>query len=136
MWTGVLEVAVVAVVAAVVIAPLLSGALRRARSTAGGDEGRRRWAGWVGGVLFAVAIANFLAYSVHTQNLGGSADAARSVEGRYVVSSHGKFTEVTEDQWGTVRAHEAAVFVTHPLALLVGVPLVLYARRGRGSGTD
>jgi hypothetical protein len=172
MFVSMFEVAVFAVVGLVLLAPLLRGALLRARpatagapgtkraeqgaapgigplsvsrrqqpanaagagedgrSAAGGDEARRRWAGRVGGALFAIAIMNFLAFSVHTRNLGGNAD--KRDEGRYYVAAHGRYTEVTEQQWRAVRAHEVAVFVTHPLGLLVGAPLLAYSQHRGG----
>src|SRR4051812_15235994 len=103
MLVSILEVALVAMIALCLLAPQLRGAARRvwtalagapgprhaAPATGGGgrsaaerDEVRRRWAGRIGGALGAVAIANFLAFSVHTRNLGGSADSGRRAEGR------------------------------------------------------
>jgi hypothetical protein len=110
--------------------PEAAGAGKGRRSAAEGDEIRRRWAGWIGGTLFAIAIMNFLAYSVHTGELGGSAD--KRVEGQYYVSSHGRYTEVTEQQWRAVRAHGMTVFVTHALGLLVGGTLLAYSQHWWG----
>jgi hypothetical protein len=153
MWVTILEVALFALIAVVLLAPWVPRALRRARpraadtdqqavassenvsSAAGPDEPRRRWAGRIGGTLFALAIANFLAYSVHTRNLGGSADSYQRDEGRYFVSSHGKHTEVTEEQWRAVRTHEIAIYITHALGLLVGVPLIAYNQGWRTAGS-
>jgi len=151
MWVTILEVALVALIAVVLLVHwprVLRRPWPRAADTdqptpptnesvspdAGPDAARRRWAGRFGGVLFAVAIANFLAYSVHTRNLGGSADSYKRDEGRYFVSSHGKYTEVTEEQWWAVRAHEIAMYVTHALGLLVGVPLIAYYQGWRSAG--
>jgi hypothetical protein len=126
MWTAILEVAVIALIAVVLFIPRRTG-----MHTAANGDPPRRWAGRIAWVLFAAAFLNFLAYSVHSGNLGGSAGDYKRDEGRYYVSAHGRHTEVTEDQWRAIRAHQIAVFVTHPLALLVGVPLMLYAQRGR-----
>jgi hypothetical protein len=126
MSVTILEVAVIALIAVVLFVPRRTGT----HTESNGDP-RPRWAGRVAGVLFVVAFVNFLAYTVHSGNLGGSAGDYKRDEGRYYVSAHGRHTEVTEDQWRAVRAHQIAVFVTHPLALLVGVPLMLYAQRGR-----
>jgi hypothetical protein len=127
MSVTILEVAVIALIAVVLFVPRRAGTHTEPK----GGTLRQRWAGRLAWVLFAVAFVNFLAYSVHSGNLGGSAGDYRRDEGRYYVSAHGRHTEVTEDQWRAVRAHQIAVFVTHPLALLVGVPLMLYAQRGR-----
>ena len=146
MLVSALEVGLFALIALALLAPLLRGAVRKVwpasvdaaaagagdRSAAGRDELRRRWAGGIGGALFAVAIMNFLAFSVHTSYLGGSAIRGKRVEGRYYVSNHGRYTEVTEQQWRAVRAHEITVYVTHPLGLIVGGALLAYAQRRRG----
>jgi hypothetical protein len=146
MLVSVLEVALVAVVGLCLLAPWLRGAVRRVwpttadaagagergRPAAAGDAVRRRWAGRIGGILFAIAIMNFLAFSVHTRSLGGSAGNGKRVDGRYYVGAHGRYTEVTERQWREARAHEVAVFVTHPLGLQVGGPLLFYSQRRRG----
>jgi hypothetical protein len=112
--------------------PDAAGAREGDRPVAEGGEVRRRWAGRIGGALFLIAIMNFLAYSAHTRNLGGSADSSKGVEGRYFVSAHGRYTEVTEDQWRAVRAHELVMYVTHALGLLVGGALLAYSERRPG----
>lgn len=146
MLVNVLEVALFAMIGLALLVPVLRSAVRKMRpnsagaagaghggcSAEGRDELRRWWAGWIGGVLFAVAIMNFLAFSVHTSHLGGSADSSRRVKGRYYVSAHGKYTEVTEPQWRAVHAHEITVYVTHPVGLIVGGALLVYAQRHRG----
>ena len=131
MWVNVLEVGLFVLVGLVLLAPILRDAVRKARNgpAAPRDEVRRRWAGRIGGTLFAVAVMNFLAFSVHTQSLGGSAGNGRRADGHYFVGSHGRYTEVTEPQWRTVRTHEVTVFVTHALGLLVGAPLLVYWQR-------
>jgi hypothetical protein len=117
------------------------------------DEARRRRAGWVGGTLFAIAVVNGVAFGVHTDSLGGSAYGGEPVvgwrsvsadgqeytegngpapdrsEGRYYVSSHGRYTQVTEQQWQAVRLHEFARYVTHALGLVVGGGLIAYSQR-------
>jgi hypothetical protein len=170
MLVRVLEVGLFALIGLVLLAPFLrragrkvwpapvalSGAGEAKRSTAEHDEVRRRWAGRLGGVLFVIAIINFLAFSLHTGSLGGSAFTGQRVvgwnsvsaggqqytegngpapvraEGRYYVSSHGRYTQVTEQQWRAVRAHEITVYVTHPLCLLVGGALLAYSQRWWG----
>jgi hypothetical protein len=165
MLASVLEVGLVAVIGLALLAPLLRAAVRRLWPTLGDADGagksglaeergdsRRRWAGWIGGSLFAIAIMNGLAFAVHTNSLGGSADSSKHVEGRYhvsahgweytegngpppiraegryYVSSHGRYTQVTEQQWRAVRAHEVALYITHALFFLLGFPLVAYSQ--------
>ena len=155
MSVGALEVGLVAGIGLALLVPLLRGA--GGHSAARRDEARRRRAGWVGGALLAVAVVNFLAYSAHTGSLGGSAYTGERVAGwrsvsaggqeytegngpapdraggRYYVSAHGRYTEVTEQRWRAVRAHEVAVYVTHALGLLAGGVLLAYSRRGWGT---
>jgi hypothetical protein len=102
MWVRVLEVGLFALVGLALAARLLRRAARKTwrvpagsadggdRPAAGPDRARRLWAGWVGGTLFAVALVNFLALSVHADALGGSADTTRRDEERYYFSSHGR----------------------------------------------
>lgn len=167
MLVRALEVLLVAGIGLALLVPILRGAIRKARavpaeptgagvgerSAAQCDEARRRWAGRIGAALFALALVNFLAYSVHTGSLGGSAYNGERVAGwrsvsaggqqytegngpapvraggRYYVSAHGRYTEVTEQQWRSVRAHEVTVYITHPLGLLVGGALLVYSQR-------
>lgn len=153
-----LEVALIALVAGCLLVPLVWGAARRVRNgwPPVGDDLRRRWAGRIGGTLFALAVVNFLAYSVHAGELGGSAYRGEPVagwrsvsadgqeytegngpapvraDGRYYVAAHGRYTKVTERQWRAVRAHEVSVYITHPLGLLVGGALLAYSQRWWG----
>jgi hypothetical protein len=164
MLVRVLEVGLVAVIGLALLAPLLRAVVRKLWPTPGyadragmsdlaekRGESRRRWAGWIGGILFVIAIINGLAYSVHTSFLGGSAYSGERVaggnsvsggqeytagngpapvraEGRYYVSSHGRYTRVTEQQWRAVRMHELALYITHALGFLVGFPLLTYSQ--------
>ncbi len=92
---------------------------------------RRRWARWIGGVVFAIAVINFLAFFVHCMTLGGSAGNGKRVEGWYFVGEHGRYTEVSEQQWRIIRVHEISLFVTHPVGIVVGGGLLMYARFAR-----
>ena len=92
---------------------------------------RYRWAERVGGVLFAGAMVNFLAFIVHCAAIGGSADHGKQVAERYYVGDHGRYTEVTAWQWQAMRVHEVSVLVTFSLAVFVAGPLFAYAERIR-----
>jgi ABC-type Fe3+ transport system permease subunit len=144
MFGRILEIALVALLAIFLVALVLRRAVRNRHDTADiplgddspveRDDARLRWAGWaegISGTLFAVAILNFLAFSVHTGRLGGSADHTKNADGHYFVSTHGTFTEVTEEQWHAVRMHGISVNITHPLGILVGGFLVITSQRRR-----
>ena len=103
-----------------------AGRPRRATS------GARRWAGWIGGTLGAIAILNFLAFSVHTRSLGGSAANRGRAEGRYYVRRRAVHRGDRRTVAGGA-AHGIAVDITHPLGLIVGGLLLAYPQRG-GAG--
>ena len=146
MRVSVLEVAVFALIAICLLAPWVRGALwhsqsRAAPDAAGAGEGslpaerdavRQRWAGRIGAALFTIAVMNFLAFSMHTGALGGSAANGKRIDGHYYVGAHGQYTEVTEPQWRAVWAHQVAMFVTHSLGLIVGGALLAYSQRWWG----
>jgi hypothetical protein len=85
----------------------------------------------IGGVLLANAILNFTAFFVHTMAQRGSAGNGKREGDRYFVGDHGRYGEVPEWRWRVTRVHEISVFVTHPLAVLIGMPLLVYAHRAR-----
>ena len=89
----------------------------------------RRWAGWVGGLLFAVAAVNFSAFFALSLAWGGDALNGKAVDGRFYLGNHGRYVEVTEGRWRFSRAHAISVCVTHPLAVFVGGALLTYSRR-------
>jgi membrane protein implicated in regulation of membrane protease activity len=63
----------------------------------------------IGKVILCVALINFIAFIVHTRAIGGGA---------------------------LTRAHGVSLFITHPLAILVAVPLLMYAQRARKKDSD
>jgi hypothetical protein len=83
-------------------------------------------------VLFTVAVLNFVAFAVHERVIGGSAQNGKREKGRFYLWDRGRYTEVPERRWRAMRAHEVSVMFTHPLAIFVGGPLHMYARRERG----
>ena len=98
-----------------------------------GERGRavRRWAGRVGGALFAVAMVNFIAFFVLSLAWGGDALSGKVADGRYYLGHKGRYVEVSEARWRASRAHALSVIVTHPLGVIVGGLLLNYARGRR-----
>jgi hypothetical protein len=90
----------------------------------------RRWAGRIGGALFALAAVNFTAFAVLSMAWGGDAINGKSVDGRYYLGHKGRYVEVSEARWRASRAHAISVLVTHPLAIFGGGLLLNHARRG------
>ena len=93
----------------------------------------RRWANTLGMTLFIVAMVNFTVFWIAGVLLGGDAIGSKIHNGRYYLSSHGKYTEVSHGVWVYSKIHAISVWITHPLGILGGVGLTEYARRGRAA---
>jgi hypothetical protein len=91
----------------------------------------RRWAGRIGGALFAVALVNFTAFFVLSLAWGGDALSGKVADGRFYLGHKGRYVEVSEAKWRASRAHAISVWVTHPLAIIGGGLLLNYARGRR-----
>lgn len=89
----------------------------------------RRWAGRVGGALFALMIVNFLSFVALSLAWGGDTLRGKVEDGRYYLGSRGRFTEVSESRYRLGRAHARSVVLTHVLGILVGGPLMGFAAR-------
>ena len=93
----------------------------------------RRWANTLGMTLFIVAMVNFTVFWIAGVILGGDAIAGKIDNGRCYLSSHGKYTEVSHGVWVYSKFHTISVWITHPLGILGGAGLVVYAQRGRAA---
>jgi hypothetical protein len=93
----------------------------------------RRWAGWVGGVVLAVALLNFVAFIIHSFAIGNGGVVYQE-NGRYLMNNHGRIAEITESQASRLRAHERAWQITMAFAVLVVAALAVYQRVGRPRG--
>ena len=71
----------------------------------------------VAAAAVALGVYNFASFMVETGRLGGDASSGYVQDGHYFVANHGRYTEVTPEQWEGSRTHLRSVFVTHPLAL-------------------
>jgi hypothetical protein len=84
----------------------------------------REFAKWFG----TFAVVNFLAFWVVAVAIGGDALNGKVENGRYYLMSHGRYTERSFAVWTYSRWHAISVFVTWPLAILVGAAASTGAR--------
>lgn len=76
---------------------------------------------WVVYTAFIVAIVNFVTYAVIASIIGGDAMNGYAAGGHYFLGNKGHFTEVSRGLWEYSKWHTVSIFVTHPLAFIVGV---------------
>jgi hypothetical protein len=76
---------------------------------------------WLVYALGVIAAINFAAFVVGAIYLGGDAVNGHEAAGRYFLSMHGKLTEVSRGVFEYSLWHTCSVFVTHGLAILVGL---------------
>src|SRR4051812_31916581 len=91
----------------------------------------QKWASWIGGALFAIAVVNFTAFFVLSLTWGGEALSGKIEDGRYYLAHKGRYTEVSEQRWRVSRVHTISVWVTHPVGIVAGGLLLNYARAKR-----
>ncbi|MFN2542406.1 MAG: hypothetical protein ABR514_09610 [Chthoniobacterales bacterium] len=68
--------------------------------------------------IFVIGFANFFAFMVVSQYLGGSAANGFVRAGHYYLGEHGKYTEVSYRLFRYSQIHGCTLFITHPLALI------------------
>jgi hypothetical protein len=68
-------------------------------------------------VVTGIALVNFFAYVGMSLYLGGDAVNGGIRNGHYLLMSHGKYTEVSQDVFDYSRWHTYSLWITHPLAL-------------------
>lgn len=81
--------------------------------------------GIVAAVILAMAVYGVATFVGETQRLGGDALNGYAQDGHYYVANHGRYTEVTPDQWELSRSHEIRMLVMQPLALVAMGFLIL-----------
>jgi hypothetical protein len=74
--------------------------------------------GVVAGVMVALAAYGVISFVSETQQLGGAALGGYVQDDRYYVGNHGRYTEVTAEQWELSRAHGIRMFVMQPIGLV------------------
>lgn len=74
--------------------------------------------GFIAVVLVAMAAYGVVSFVSETQQLGGAALDGYVQDGHYYVGNHGRYSEVTAEQWELSRAHGLRMFVMQPVALL------------------
>jgi hypothetical protein len=68
-------------------------------------------------VIWFGALANFAVFWIVAVLNGGDAVSGREEGGRYFVSSHGHYTEISKAFFEYSLIHTRSVWFTHPLAL-------------------
>jgi hypothetical protein len=81
--------------------------------------------GIVAALVVALSVYGLVVYVDETQRLGGDALNGYVQGDHYYVGNHGRYTEVTAEQWELSRGHAIRMFVMQPLALLAMGFLVL-----------
>jgi hypothetical protein len=71
--------------------------------------------------IFALAIVNFATFIAAAMALGGDAINGTSRDGLYYLAQHGVYTEVSHSVFRYSLVHTLSMFVTHPLAIAVGL---------------
>jgi hypothetical protein len=77
----------------------------------------RRAATVISTCLFFLAVFNFIAYSMLSSRIGGTAMNGYTQDGVYFVGSHGAYTEVPEEIWERNRLHGRSVGISYVLAI-------------------
>ena len=72
---------------------------------------------------------NFAAFYVVALCIGGDAVGGKVEDGKYYVSSHGKYTEVSESVYRYSRLHTYSVWVTHPIGMLAIIVAIYVENR-------
>jgi hypothetical protein len=80
-----------------------------------------RWRLSPSNIVGVVAIANFVSFVVVASLLGGDALNGHMADGHYYLRSHGTDLEVGAGVWTYSRWHAISLFVTHPVAMVVGL---------------
>jgi hypothetical protein len=83
----------------------------------------------LGIAIFALCILNMVAFSIHSERLGGRALTGKIEGGRYYVGDHGHYTEVTGASYRNNRAHELACIASLPFGLVTFILLWSAARK-------
>ncbi len=73
------------------------------------------------GVIKVIGVLNFLAFVAVALWIGGDAVNGHTIDGRFFLSNHGKFTEVSEAVYRYSYAHAVSVWITFPMAFLVAL---------------
>ena len=76
-----------------------------------------KWLAYTVGIIAVLNFASFLCISLY---IGGDALNGRHGGGHYFLSNHGVLTEVGRTTFEYSKWHAISLFVTHPLAMIVG----------------
>ena len=84
----------------------------------------RRWLQWLAVAVFILGIVNFLWVWMESATVGDALQG-RIENGHYLLVNKGTVTEVSREAWEWSFNHSRSVLVTHPLALVAALYLVL-----------
>ena len=75
----------------------------------------------IANIAMLVAVVNFVAFAIGATYLGGDAVNGHAANGHYFLSNKGQVTEVSQTVFMYSKWHVFSVFITHPLAILLGI---------------
>jgi hypothetical protein len=75
---------------------------------------------WLVYAIGIVALVNFISFAIIADYLGGDAVNGHQAAGHYFLAYHERLTEVSRAVFEYSWWHVMSLFVTHPLAMLVG----------------
>lgn len=67
--------------------------------------------------IIIIAFINFIIFGVNSSKLGGSALGGKTENSRYFVSESGIFTEVSKQEYESLRTQEIALIITWSLGM-------------------
>ena len=85
--------------------------------------------GWLAYAIGVIAVINFAVFAAGTVYFGGEALSGYHAAGRYFVANRNGLTQVSRAVFEYSQWQALSLFVTHPLALAVG--LYLWRRQSR-----
>lgn len=109
----------------------LIGVARQVISKWGSLDVRRRWCLLTVMIclfVFVGGLSNFIVFWIVSSAIGGDALNGEVVDGRYYVSNHGRLTEVSRGMWVYLWYHGWSTDVTHLLAFLAFLVMVVAKR--------
>ncbi len=84
----------------------------------------RRWLPWLAVIVIILGFANFQAFLIESNALGGDALNGHVTDGHFYVTSHGTDTEVSQAVWTASQIHALVTLLSWPLVMLAGAFLL------------
>ncbi len=67
--------------------------------------------------IIALAFVNFLVFLTGSSNLGGDTFNGKTENGKYYVGMHEKYTQVSQQEYESLRVQEVTLTITWPLCV-------------------